>query len=140
MSLVFHPEKCTGCAACQMACLDQRDIRPLEGETPLLRIEQAEEGGGVFFRLLRCTQCGLCEKVCPSGALRRDKYGLIQLDEGVCTGCGQCALGCPQAVISLVPGETAKKCDGCIGRQRAGLPPACCHTCPTGALEWKERS
>ena len=42
MSLVFESDRCTGCQSCQMSCLDQRDIRPLEGQRPLLRVEPAE--------------------------------------------------------------------------------------------------
>ena len=38
-----------------------------------------------------------------------------------------------------------RKCDACIGRQKAGMKPACVKICPTGALvlldeeEFKER-
>ena len=52
MSLVFDARLCTGCQACQMACLDQRDIRPLEGQVPLLRVEPAKEPGRLLRLLL----------------------------------------------------------------------------------------
>lgn len=139
MSLRYDPERCTGCQACQMACMDQRDLRPMEGERPLLRVEQLETGGALSFRLVRCTQCGKCAGVCPAGCLYRDGDGIIRAAEEKCTGCGACLNACPLKVITLdTQAGTVKKCDACIERVKAGYLPACVHTCPTGALEWEE--
>ena len=87
MSLVFESDRCTGCQACQMACLDQRDIRPLEGQRPLLRVEPAEEPG--WFRAVYCTQCGACAEICPTGCLRKNG-GVITAEESLCIGCRAC--------------------------------------------------
>ena len=37
----------------------------------------------------------------------------------------------------LRPREKVEKCNGCIERIKAGLQPACVHSCPTGALTWR---
>jgi len=55
------------------------------------------------FQLDKCTGCGLCEKVCPYGAISM-KDGLPQADDKVCMGCGWCMGQCPakEQVINMV--------------------------------------
>ena len=139
MHLIFDSDKCTGCMACYMACLDQRDVRPMEGERPLLRVEQEETHGVLRFRLVRCTGCGACADVCPTGCLSRKETGDIIAEEARCIGCRACETACPEQVISFDANTgTVRKCDGCRGRVSAGMLPACVPTCPTGALSWEE--
>ena len=134
MSLVFDPLLCTGCQACQMACLDQRDIRPMEGQAPLLRVEPAKDPG--CFRAVFCIRCGLCAEACPTGCLQMEN-GSILVRDTLCIGCGACARVCPQGVIAFSD-NVVQICDGCAGRRAEGLAPACIHTCPTGALRWED--
>lgn len=47
----------------------------------------------LFFREL-CTGCGVCEKVCPSGAMRMED-GVSLQDREKCRSCGACANVCP---------------------------------------------
>ncbi len=133
MKIIYDKTQCTGCQACQMACLDQRDVSP--EAVPLCRLVLGETGQGLNYQFIHCVHCGACMKVCPSGCLYRDDRGLIQANTDQCIGCQACAAACPLGVISFHP-ETGKilKCDGCVGRVEAGLLPACVHTCPTGAL------
>jgi ferredoxin len=64
-------------------------------------------GGQVFMRLKvdeTCTACGICARVCPTGALQLDSdetaYSLTFLP-GVCTGCRACLDLCePEALYS----------------------------------------
>jgi heterodisulfide reductase subunit A len=49
-----------------------------------------------------CSGCGLCEKVCPFGALSlSDKERLMLVNRALCKGCGACASICPSSAISL---------------------------------------
>ena len=139
MRLKFDPEWCTGCQACVMACLDQRDVRPAVGQSPLCRLEAVEETGRLSFAFVTCIQCGRCAAVCPTGCLTLTPQGIIAVEESLCVGCRQCEELCPHGVISWeADSGYVKKCDVCLGRVMAGLPPACVHTCPTGALRWEE--
>lgn len=135
----FDAEKCTGCAACQLACDDQRDILCALNQTPLRHMEQREKNGAIRDYSVGCIHCGKCMQVCPKKAITRNEMGYVVLDEDRCMGCGACKTACPLGVISIHP-ETGKamKCDGCWGRIQAGLLPACVHTCPTGALTLPE--
>lgn len=53
-----------------------------------------------------CTGCGLCEKSCPFGAIRRHevvgKGYLAETIAASCKGCGVCAAACPQKAIDIV--------------------------------------
>jgi pyruvate formate lyase activating enzyme len=44
----------------------------------------------------RCTGCGACVDVCPTGASRLDA-GQAVVDRSACIGCGHCVAACPQA-------------------------------------------
>jgi len=51
----------------------------------------------------RCTACGECGEVCPSGCLsvtaEDDSPGRFSLDPGACIGCGRCVERCPEAAL-----------------------------------------
>ena len=53
-----------------------------------------------------CTGCGICEAICPFGALAlildKDKdRGTMSVNEVVCKGCGSCNAICPSGAISI---------------------------------------
>jgi len=51
-----------------------------------------------------CTQCGICARVCPYGAITPPdkKAGVYpQVIEAACAGCGTCASECPADVIKM---------------------------------------
>ena len=48
-----------------------------------------------------CTGCGICEAICPFGALMPDNRGTMSVNEVVCKGCGSCNAICPSGAISI---------------------------------------
>jgi len=49
-----------------------------------------------------CSGCGLCEKMCPYGALSlAESEGVMVVNQALCKGCGSCAVICPSEAISL---------------------------------------
>jgi heterodisulfide reductase subunit A2 len=53
-----------------------------------------------------CTGCGLCEKSCPFGAIRRHEVEgrgyVAETISASCKGCGVCAAACPQKAIDII--------------------------------------
>jgi len=48
-----------------------------------------------------CTSCGLCERVCPSGAISF-RYGKAYIDPERCIDCRVCSSVCPSHAIQLL--------------------------------------
>lgn len=49
-----------------------------------------------------CMHLGSCIKVCPVGAISKDKDGMIVVDEGKCIGCEKCTKVCPTQAIRML--------------------------------------
>jgi heterodisulfide reductase subunit A len=50
-----------------------------------------------------CAGCGMCEEVCPYGALKLDtRRGVMRANVVLCKGCGSCAATCPSNAITLM--------------------------------------
>ncbi len=63
----LHPEKCTGCMICLMACSLKYEgvVNPLKARSKIVK------NGEVVSKILLspdCTFCGLCCSVCPYDA------------------------------------------------------------------------
>lgn len=59
-----------------------------------------------------CTGCGLCAKICPTGALQvtetvQEAQNMLSIacESGLCSGCGQCRDLCRKAAIDVNEGE-----------------------------------
>jgi ferredoxin len=50
----------------------------------------------------RCTHCGACVTVCPSGAFEVDpKTRLVSFDDEKCVACGLCIKACPPRAMEV---------------------------------------
>lgn len=152
--LRFDPEKCAGCAYCEVACAQFHagDADPLAGRNrftlkPVLSFigvsALAANAPGWPQGLARatfaefsenefCRQCPSpeCMDACPEKAISVDpKTGARIVDEKLCVGCGTCEEVCQFGMIRVNPHtEKASKCDLCGG------DPQCVAWCPTQAI------
>jgi len=129
--LMIHPDKCTGCQNCELACgfSHENQFRPTATRVHVYSWER--EG---FSVPMMCQQCdsASCVKVCPTGAMHRAKGStLVEYSREKCIGCRMCTIACPfgNAVYDSVT-ESILKCDTCGG------DPACVQFCPSQALEF----
>jgi hypothetical protein len=49
----------------------------------------------------RCTRCGICAEVCPTGAARLPATGYPLYDLEACSGCSQCIAQCPEVALRI---------------------------------------
>ena len=61
-----------------------------------------------------CKACGLCERVCPTGAI---DSGRRRIDAAECIGCLACLRGCPERVIAYEAKPVPQPVD--VGRREA---------------------
>ena len=120
------PQLCTGCRTCELVCpsVHERVFNPRLSRIHVVRLEPAIDVA------ITCRQCenAPCVAVCPVGALRKSRTGLVEVIVERCIGCGLCSEACPFGVIQLYNGK-AIKCDLCGG------DPACVKRCTPGALK-----
>lgn len=156
--MVIDLKKCVGCDACSLVCkaenatprgvLWNRILKYETGKYPNSRLD---------FLPVICMHCEEpeCEKVCPSGATKKRKDGIVTVDNNKCIGCRYCMIACPYGVRHflndmrtyypnhMTPFEqigyknhvigTVEKCDFCVKRVEQGLKPACVLACPADA-------
>src|SRR5574337_999616 len=109
-TLVYLPEKCTGCATCTMVCPKDGFVIGSVGAVArgLINNDFLQKGGG------GCIMCSICAKVCPTGALEVRKAGNVERDDSYlygalkptvvnekCVHCGMCEEVCPQECINI---------------------------------------
>lgn len=168
--------KCDGCKKCEAACREENNVPNLEavyGEdakryTPYwIRVgemEQEVSDTDIDARPipLLCQHCTKppCVDVCPTKAsFRREKDGIVLIDEHRCIGCRYCVIACPFRARTIVFRENpippedqntkvpammlgvATKCTFCAHKDLdAGEKPACVEKCPMGALKFGNRN
>lgn len=137
----FDSEKCAGCFACYVACLDAHHDISAENANSFRAVKRLVSRERNFEKKIcpGCLHCGTCMEVCPTGALYcEEETGLILTDREKCIGCRKCENVCPQQVIHFDGAGKIEKCDGCIERLRAGREPACVRACSMEAITWKK--
>lgn len=152
---VVDVSRCTGCKTCVVACKDAHNLPVGMNFRHVLE----EVGGGwrqdrmtgawhqdvhAWYVSIACNHCEdpACVKVCPTNAhYKRDKDGLVLIDQAKCIGCGMCANACPYGAPQLdVKAHKMTKCDACVDRLEKGGQPICVEACTQRALHFGELS
>lgn len=109
--MVIDLERCTGCAACEVACKSENNIptvspeqaaggRAMSWMTVLTRIEGEFPNTTTQFYPRPCMHCDNppCIRVCPVSATYIDAEGIVGQIYARCIGCRYCANACPYTV------------------------------------------
>jgi len=143
LSFVFDQKKCTGCQACQLACVIENQLDPAASWRRIYTFNERHYPGVPTFHLsLACNHCGVpaCMAACPARAYSKDQVtGIVLIDTVKCIGCRYCTWACPyDAPKFAATTGIVSKCTLCSDRLERNLHPACVDLCPTGALELAE--
>ena len=148
---------CTGCKACQSACMEGNDLRPEIGvnvgvyDNPpnlsaqawtVMRFSEVEQNNNLEWLIrkdgcMHCSDPG-CLKACPApGAIIQYSNGIVDFNEENCIGCGYCITGCPFDIPRISEKDNkAYKCSLCSDRVAVNQTPACAKACPTGSIQF----
>ncbi len=147
MTFYFDAASCSGCKACQIACMDRHGLAP---DRPWRRVPEVAGGGwerdGAAWRntvfayhlSISCNHCErpICLEGCPTKAITRRDDGVVLIEPEHCLGCGYCSWTCPYSAPRLHAARgVMTKCSFCADDLDAGLEPACVAACPVRALD-----
>ena len=129
MRLLTKPNLCTGCRACEVACVAHHDGF-FGTATARIKVTKIDVAGVDTPHICRLCRRPGCVAACPVDALYQDALtGIIQLKPEKCIGCADCVEGCPFGVVTLhVETGLPLMCDLCGGE------PACVKRCAPGAI------
>jgi anaerobic selenocysteine-containing dehydrogenase/Fe-S-cluster-containing dehydrogenase component len=143
LSLLFDPERCTGCMTCVTACKLVHRLRWRQFRNWVFWAYAGETGNGrLEFSFKTCQQCErpACVRACgtnPKALRRREEDGLVVVDKNLCTGCQHCVRACPYGAMGFdYAGNVADKCDLCLDFPEMG--PNCARHCVGHALKFGE--
>ena len=134
MRIVSDNEKCTGCLACVITCIDHHYSED-KGDAISGRLYKltTEASGYTKYITESCRHCtnASCMDVCPAGAISKNAEGWVITDQDLCIGCQACRDACYFDIPRFRSDGKMFKCDGCLG------DPACVKICPNEALSIK---
>lgn len=91
--------KCRACGMCVAAC-PKRIITLIPYDAAHWVGCKSTDKGAVTktYCEVGCMGCKLCEKKCPTGAIKVTDF-VAEIDYEKCTGCGECEKACPRKII-----------------------------------------
>lgn len=128
-TLVFHPERCSGCGLCRSVCGGRETGGPAPEDARIQVSGNTTRGGSYAFFCQHCLT-PKCLTACPQGAVSREADGIVRINKALCVNCGLCQQACTEAAPLRGPSGDIRKCDLCDGA------PACAAACPQKALEY----
>lgn len=119
--LLMDKEKCSGCRKCEMVCPKTYFKEENHEKSAIRIVEDNKERDAVV-----CSQCGECIEICQTGAIYRDRNGVVKIKKNLCVGCFSCVGFCPEgAMFQHSQCREPFKCIAC------GI---CAGKCPADAL------
>ena len=92
-------DKCMACGKCVSACPKQLITLLPESTKVWVNCSNKQKGAPVVKQCkVSCISCTLCEKNCPTGAMKIVN-NLAVIDYSLCDGCGKCKEVCKRNVI-----------------------------------------
>ncbi|MGA3191830.1 MAG: 4Fe-4S dicluster domain-containing protein [Candidatus Bathyarchaeia archaeon] len=114
--ILVNVDRCSGCRLCELACSFTHEKRFGPSASRVTVMKEDGLGFDLPVICWHCDHCKPAES-CLANALERNAEGLICVDEEKCTGCGNCVELCPSGAIKLHPNKhTPLLCDQCDGR------------------------
>ena len=106
-ALAIHPEKCTGCKQCELAC-SWVQTGTFQPSRSLIRVHIFDEQAS--FAPYTCFQCSeaWCMQACPVNAIGTmffDKPTDVAAKCDLCAGDPACARACPTDAIEFVAAD-----------------------------------
>lgn len=142
----FHPERCVGCGACVVACINENRL-DVDEYQPFRLLKRNEYADGdrvdITYFTHGCMHCPArpCQAACPKDCFSYDgDTGIVLLNPTDCVGCRACWRACPFDAIQFTRQNRAAKCNGCIDRLRGDNSPLCVLACPRRALTIDEKN
>jgi len=138
-SFVFDANRCTGCQACQLACVIENGLEPEASWRQIFTFNPRHLPEVPLFHLsLACNHCEspACLEACPARAYSKDATtGAVLIEAEKCIGCRYCSWACPYDAPRFDEAAgVMTKCTFCNDRVHRGEQPACAALCPTDAL------
>ena len=139
---ILDLDRCTGCAACMVACNTENEVADgLRWRRIHTFNHQRLATAPVFHFSLACNHClePACLHNCPANAYSKDpSTGAVLIDQDSCIGCRYCAWVCPYDAPQYNSDVgIMEKCTFCEHRLSDNRLPACVTACPTDALRFE---